>query len=526
MELTHVCEWNCEENCWKRITREEAVKKYPKGVRARSGLFMCEVCNHYVTLTQDSKLRRGHFVHSQGDEIKDCPDRNSNQYRNYTFSPEDIGLPLKLVLKNDSFDHIEIGLSPAFSKEFKGYVEIRANGTIIKKYSAERFLSDVVTYLDIGEKLYPTYEIIFYSENHKPLLKDPAGMKNPRTVEGFIVDTILFDGESGKRIPKDGNVTTHHPYYLLLRKSHIKKVPSIEIQKLDFILQGRNEWRLYRILCTDYNASSARFFFDCHARLSEKSVRMLPVWPPCIENGNLLYHKEKILYFDLIGEYMDVRAYPGNTQCSAKKKLGQGETLAELRITDMHQILSMGRQSVLQYAYLWEDSLKRNSETQNLCLSVKDGDGNLINPGETTQLPQKQQMRIFSSVDGIIKVYDNRRELLECDEIKADTELWLNGNQIRRGNRVEIYQGVDCVWKVSFLYLKREHILINRDSLYQKIRRMQGPYRKTGLDTARLAELYRDNHEIYLWFKQKILVGKISEKALEILIRSSKETVK
>jgi hypothetical protein len=55
---------------------------------------------------------------------------------------------------------------------------------------------------------------------------------------------------------------------------------------------------------------------------------------------------------------------------------------------------------------------------------------------------------------------------------------------------------------------------------------MQGPYRKTGLDTARLAELYRDNHEIYLWFKQKILVGKISEKALEILIRSSKETVK
>lgn len=156
MELTHVCEWNCEENCWKRITSEEAVKKYPYGARVHSGLFMCEVCNHYVTLTRDSNLKKGYFRHSRGDENKDCPDRSLNQNRNYTFSPEDIGLPLKMVLRNNSFDHIEVGLSPAFSKDFNGYIEIRANGTTIKKYSTERFLSEVVTYLDIGEKLYPT----------------------------------------------------------------------------------------------------------------------------------------------------------------------------------------------------------------------------------------------------------------------------------------------------------------------------------------------------------------------------------
>ncbi|MGN8791253.1 hypothetical protein [Acidaminococcus fermentans] len=525
MELTHVCEWNQKEHCWKRITNAEAAKKYPHGARVDSGLFMCELCNHYVTLTQDSKLRKGHFVHSRGDEIKDCPDRNSNQDRNNNFSPENIGIPLKLVLKNNSFDHIEVGFSPAFSKNFNGTVEIRANEITLKKYSAERFFSEIVTYLDIGKEFYPSYEIIFYSEDNKPLLKDPAGMKNPRTVEGFIGDVVLFDGKTGKKIPKDGNVTTNHPYYLLVQQKQAQKVQSVEIHQLDFILQEGKEWRLYEILCTGYNESSARFFFDCHARLSEKSVQMLPVWPPCIQNGNLLYHKEQDLYFELIGEYMDIRAYPGNIQSSAKMQLGQREVLAEVKITDAHQILSMGRQSVLQYVYLWEDSLKREGN-KKLILSVKDGDGNSITPGEPDQLPQQQQMRILSSVDGFIKVYNNQKELLEYDELNADTELWLDGNQIRRGNWVEIYQGLDCVWKIRFLYRKSVHISTARDSLYQKIRRMQGPYQQTGLDTARLAELLKDNIAIYCWLKQQIMDGKISKRAWEFLVRYYRELQK
>lgn len=48
--LTHVCMWS--DHGWKRITAEQAARLHPGGtVSARSGLFMCELCGQYVTLT-------------------------------------------------------------------------------------------------------------------------------------------------------------------------------------------------------------------------------------------------------------------------------------------------------------------------------------------------------------------------------------------------------------------------------------------------------------------------------------------
>ena len=60
--LTHVCMWS--NKGWKRITAEEAAKYYPYGtVSAHSGLFMCELCGQYVTLT-DGNIRTRYFKHS------------------------------------------------------------------------------------------------------------------------------------------------------------------------------------------------------------------------------------------------------------------------------------------------------------------------------------------------------------------------------------------------------------------------------------------------------------------------------
>lgn len=60
--LTHVCMWS--DHGWKRITAEQAARLHPGGtVSARSGLFMCELCGQYVTLTDgDIKERKLLFV--------------------------------------------------------------------------------------------------------------------------------------------------------------------------------------------------------------------------------------------------------------------------------------------------------------------------------------------------------------------------------------------------------------------------------------------------------------------------------
>lgn len=59
--LTHVCMWS--DHGWKRITAEQAARLHPGGtVSARSGLFMCELCGQYVTLT-DGDINVRYFKH-------------------------------------------------------------------------------------------------------------------------------------------------------------------------------------------------------------------------------------------------------------------------------------------------------------------------------------------------------------------------------------------------------------------------------------------------------------------------------
>lgn len=66
--LTHVCMWS--DNGWKRITAEQAAKLHPGGtVSAHSGLFMCELCGQYVSLT-DGTIQTRHFRHSAYEKAK------------------------------------------------------------------------------------------------------------------------------------------------------------------------------------------------------------------------------------------------------------------------------------------------------------------------------------------------------------------------------------------------------------------------------------------------------------------------
>lgn len=74
MPLTHVCVW--DKNGWKKITVNQAVKmtRGYGGVSASSGLFMCELCGQYVSLTSGN-IRNPYFKHSKEEESKDCPER-------------------------------------------------------------------------------------------------------------------------------------------------------------------------------------------------------------------------------------------------------------------------------------------------------------------------------------------------------------------------------------------------------------------------------------------------------------------
>lgn len=60
--LTHVKMW--KDHDWVKITAKQAAALHPGGtVSASSGLFMCDLCGQYVTLTHGEKVV-SYFKHS------------------------------------------------------------------------------------------------------------------------------------------------------------------------------------------------------------------------------------------------------------------------------------------------------------------------------------------------------------------------------------------------------------------------------------------------------------------------------
>ena len=64
--LTHVKMWSG--HSWTHITAEDTVSLHPGGtVSAHRGLFMCDLCGQYVTLT-DGKIYTRYFKHSSSEK--------------------------------------------------------------------------------------------------------------------------------------------------------------------------------------------------------------------------------------------------------------------------------------------------------------------------------------------------------------------------------------------------------------------------------------------------------------------------
>lgn len=148
--LTHVCMW--ADNGWKPITAEQAAKSHHSGtVSANSGLFMCELCGQYVTLT-GANIRNSYFKHSAYEKSKDCPERTFGVSYSLSYNPKEYDLPIRIIVSPPSF-HFEIGLIrvPANLLNNNFCVQIQAvdatDSTFI--FSKERINIDSITYLSI-----------------------------------------------------------------------------------------------------------------------------------------------------------------------------------------------------------------------------------------------------------------------------------------------------------------------------------------------------------------------------------------
>ena len=439
--LTHVCMWS--DKGWKRITAEQAAKMHPGGtVSAYSGLFMCELCGQYVTLTDGYKNAR-HFRHSSHEKSKDCPERTFGANYAISYDSQDHDLPIRIVDVSSTSFRFELGLIRApistLGKSFR--VEIRPKGEadVCYMYTKERLNCDGITYLPIGETPYERYTLGILNGNER--LREFW----PTEIKGIDPGGTLFEKGSGRRLIYDADVEIGKEYYLIIR-GFIYREPrnGICIQEILRKRFGRQTWSLYVVSASAFNEDAARFYLNFHCRLTDHPVSLQPVWPLFVEGNYVIRHNQNSMYMLVDGNAAAVKTFPTVAVRQLNNNASQ-QKLYEVLCAGRQQLISAGRTRALQYTYLWKEPLDQAGSIPEVLIT--DMEGEAVPPGETYVLPRQRTLRIKSAYDGEFVIRNDNR-ILDKRKIAADKTLEIDG--LEYGLCVEVVIGHDTVWQADF----------------------------------------------------------------------------
>ena len=449
--LTHVCMWS--DNGWERITAERAAKSHPGGtVSAHSGLFMCELCGQYVTLT-DSDIQIRHFRHSAHEKSKNCPERIFGAGYSISYSSQEHDLPIRIADVSATSFRFEIGLIRApissLSKDF--CIEIKPKGISDPPYvfEKERLNYDSITYLSIGERPFEKYTLNF--KNGIDKLREFW----PAEITGIAPEGTLFEKSSGKKLTYDADVEIEKEYYLLKRGYFYRRSYSrIRIREIAQKQFGWESWTLYMVSASAFSEEAARFFLDFHCRLTDHPVSLQPVWPLFGEGNYIVKHSRDSMYMLVKGNATAFKTFPHTTVRQLNHNAAHPR-LYEVLCSSRQQLISAGRTQALQYTYFWEEPLSQVGLSPEV--SITDLSGSEIVPGETNTLPHNKTLLFKSTFDGEL-IISNDSRIVEKRKIFADKPLELDG--LSYGVSVQVVIGLDVVWKIDF---KKQQTVITND---------------------------------------------------------------
>lgn len=505
MPLTHVCMWT-DEHGWKKVTAKEADKIHPGGsVSAKSGLFMCELCGQYVSLT-NGRIRERYFKHSKDEESKDCPERIFGSTVNSTFQAGAHELPIRINIISQKCFRFEIGFLTVPHNLLGKYdgqkIKIVPIGYNINPfvYSFSRLNQEGITYLSVGERPAIMYKITTTSSNQE--------LKNywPESIEG-IKKGAFFDKTTRKKLPIDADVQVGKEYYLLTKSKlhgYGKHIHTTQICSINFF--GEN-WRLYEIIADTFNEQTARFFLDYHCRLTEHPIKLYPLWPRYIEAPYLILHKDNNIKMFFQGD-AKTKLFP--IKPIDERVLGNA-LLLHFQSSERQQMISAGRSKVLKYVYLWKNDL--DYVAKEPLVEVKDIENNIWISGEQNILPKNNKLVVIAPMDGEI-ILKREKEIINKYKLMSNQKVVID--EIFYGVTVEILQGLDCVWRGQ--YLKKYNSKIEEEQeLLKELQKATGRLISIPHTIGSLANKMEKYPEIKKWLYKKIRSGYIEEKAWKLL---------
>lgn len=428
---------------WRHITAEEASELHPGGtVSAHSGLFVCELCHQYVTLT-DGDIRIRYFKHSRGEADKNCPERTFGAGYTSAFNPGYHELPIRIIVSPSSFT-FELGLIqvPSELLDKKLCIEIKPcekSGRAFT-YDYGRIKSNGTTYLSIGD--YPVKKYTLTQNCNADLYKFWS-----KEITGMEPDGTLFDKVSGRKLANDSDVEIKKEYYLLKRGPLYYYGSDIKSQ---FILEKRVNgeiWRLYTVSASDFSEEAAKFFLTYHCWLTERPISIQTVYPLFVEGNYVVKHSNDNMYIVVGGNEPHLKSFPSALPLRLSPKELR-PVLYRLNCSGRQQLISAGRKysnPALQYTYFWKESL--NCEGTSPQVSVTDLSGIQIVPGEVDLLPKNKTLRFKSKYDGELIVAKDDY-IIDKRRVFAGKYIELDG--LSYGMEVRLVVGLDCVWRIRF----------------------------------------------------------------------------
>ena len=463
--LNHVCMW--EGHGWKRITAEEAAKRYPYGtIHADSGLFMCELCGQYVP---------GAYP---------------------TYSSTDHDLPIRICVSGNppSSFSLEMGLvrvpENLLEKNFK--LTIYPKGEIRSfSFTKERLNNDRIMYLPLWDHPYETYTLHFENGSNELYKFWPSMVKgiNPRGT--------LFDKASGRMLSNDADVEIGKEYYLLKRSFLPHSSRTVKVTKLMQQRYGGESWILASVIASEFNEDAARFFLDFHYRLTDKPISLRPIWPLFVEGESNIKHNQTTMYM----------LVEGNTTAFQTSPFTKVDPLLfKVKCSDRQHLISVGRSQALQYTYFWREALNQEGTCPEI--SVTDFKDTVIQPGETDVLPNKKTLLFKSPYDGEIVI--NHAGRIDKRDIKADESAMIDG--ITYDTSIHVMIGLDVVWQIEF---KRQVSAVssNEMEILDELIHMPGPSIPVPHALSNILLGMSCYPQVCLWIRRCIKKGSIKEQS-------------
>lgn len=501
--LNHVCMWS--ENGWIRVTAEQAAVLHPGGtVSAHSGLFMCEICGQYVTLTDGDRVTR-YFKHSAYESDKNCPERTFGVGYKPQIDPKEHELPLKIVVTENKIE-FSIGLLYIPKEELiannlrRISITPFGNDSDVYTYSIERLNEDMITYLPVGIEPALSYRI-----ESMPIFNNIW----PQTVKGVTKQGKIFDLTTGRMLLDDADVCVGREYYLLTTRN--VNCGDINARKVVERIGKNGVWKLYVISAQYMTEDAAKFFLDIHYRLCVMPIEVQTIWPPYIQSPYVIKHNEPtVVLFSNSTDEIFVNVFPETG--IQKFLIPSQKRVFKVDCKERQQLISAGRTRNFRYNYYWKDSLLECSI--NTALEVFDGKNNLLVEGVYKKIPALGIISFVPIYDGFIIVRD-KQGIIEKRNITADGII-KEINNIKLGYEVEIYQGLDVVWKASFIKVDKKHT-ISDDELLSILKNSIGEKTKMLHSYGAAAIHLKDYPKTKEWLRQQIKSGCISRTALNYL---------